>query len=165
MKKTLVLSLGSNLGNRYAYLLQAIHLIEQRFSSQTSRAHYYTTPPWGEENQPIFINTAISLQTELDLYSCLEVLQSIEKQLDRIKTKKWGPRNIDIDILLYGSEIIKSQELIVPHPHLHHRPFVLIPLCDIHGKMMHPILKKSMTALAKDIVNDTVLFTSNTVKL
>jgi 2-amino-4-hydroxy-6-hydroxymethyldihydropteridine diphosphokinase len=158
MKKKLVLSLGSNLGNRYAYLLRAIQKIEKYFNSKPVIAHFYETPPWGNENQSRFINTAIYLHTDIPLDQCLKKVQAIEKEMGRIKTEKWGPRMIDIDILFYEDDVVEIDELVVPHQHLHQRAFVLKPLQDILPNFIHPLKKKTIIQLIEDIDDNTLLF-------
>ncbi|MGB0851211.1 MAG: 2-amino-4-hydroxy-6-hydroxymethyldihydropteridine diphosphokinase [Bacteroidia bacterium] len=155
MKKKLVISLGSNLGNRYAYIRQAITHINRELEGICQVAHFYETPPWGDENQATFINTAASIETSISLEQCLTVLQNIEKRMGRVKTKKWGPRSIDLDILFYGNETIKLNHLEVPHKHLHERSFVLVPLCDILPDFVHPILNRPIADLYSEIDNDT----------
>jgi len=158
MKKKLVLSLGSNLGNRYAYLLRAIQKIEKYFNSKPIIAHFYETPPWGNENQFRFINTAIYLHTYIPLDQCLKKVQAIEKEMGRIKTEKWGPRMIDIDILFYEDDVVEIDELVVPHQHLHQRAFVLKPLQDILPNFIHPLKNKTIIQLIEDIDDNTLLF-------
>lgn len=155
MKKKLVISLGSNLGNRYAYIRQALAHINERLDGICQVAHFYETPPWGDENQATFINTAASIETSASLGTCLTVLQDIEKNMGRVKTKKWGPRSIDLDILFYGDEIIKLDYLEVPHKHLHERSFVLVPLHDILPDFVHPVFNSPITELFSKIENDT----------
>lgn len=159
MKKNLVLSLGSNLGNRYAYIQQAILAINDAFDTVGAVAQYYETPPWGDTNQSRFINTAALLETDYNPLECINFLQNIETTLGRTKTHKWGPRAIDIDIVFYGNEQINNENLIVPHPHMHTRAFVLAPLCDIIPSYIHPILDQSMEAILTTIENDTKIFT------
>ena len=158
MKKKLVLSLGSNLGNRYAYLLRTIQKIEKYFNSKPVIAHFYETPPWGNENQSRFINTAIYLHPDIPLDQCLKKVQAIEKEMGRIKTEKWGPRMIDIDILFYEDDVVEIDELVVPHQHLHQRAFVLKPLQDILPNFIHPLKKKTIIQLIEDIDDNTLLF-------
>ena len=158
MKKKLVLSLGSNLGNRYAYLLRAIQKIEKYFDSKPIIAHFYETPPWGNEIQSRFINTAIYLHTVIPLDQCLKKVQAIEKEMGRLKTEKWGPRMIDIDILFYEDDITETDGLVVPHQHLHQRPFVLKPLQDILPNFIHPLKNKTINQLIEDIDDNTLLF-------
>ena len=158
MKKKLVLSLGSNLGNRYAYLLRAIQKIEKYFNSKPIIAHFYETPPWGNENQFRFINTAIYLHTDIPLDQCLKKVQAIEKEMGRIKTEKWGPRMIDIDILFYEDDVVEIDELVVPHQYLHQRAFVLKPLQDILPNFIHPLKNKTIIQLIEDIDDNSLIF-------
>lgn len=158
MKKKLVLSLGSNLGNRYAYLLRAIHKIEKYFNSKPVVAHFYETPPWGNENQSRFINTAIYLHTDITIDQCLKKVQAIEKEMGRLKTEKWGPRMIDIDILFYEYDVLETDIITVPHQHLHQRAFVLKPLQDILPNFIHPLKNKTIIQLIEDIDDNTLLF-------
>jgi len=158
MKKKLVLSLGSNLGNRYAYLLRAIQKIEKYFNSKPVIAHFYETPPWGNENQSRFINTAIYLHTDIPLDQCLKKVQAIEKEMGRLKTEKWGPRMIDIDILFYEDDVVEIDELVVPHQYLHQRAFVLKPLQDILPNFIHPLKNKTIIQLIEDIDDNSLIF-------
>ena len=158
MKKKLVLSLGSNLGNRYAYLLRTIQKIEKYFNSKPVIAHFYETPPWGNENQSRYINTAIYLHTDIPIDQCLKKVQAIEKEMGRLKTEKWGPRMIDIDILFYEDDVVEIDELVVPHQYLHQRAFVLKPLQDILPNFIHPLKNKTIIQLIEDIYDNTLLF-------
>ena len=158
MKKKLVLSLGSNLGNRYAYIRQAIKHIEEFFELKCVCSNYYTTPPWGETNQSQFINMALYLETHKSIDDCLALLQAIELQMGRVKTKKWGPRSIDIDILFYEDKQVITEALTVPHPHMHERVFVLKPVCDIVPNFVHPVLKVTMNNLLRELADDSMLF-------
>jgi 2-amino-4-hydroxy-6-hydroxymethyldihydropteridine diphosphokinase len=158
MKKKLVLSLGSNLGNRYAYLLRAIQKIEKYFNSKPVIAHFYETPPWGNENQSRYINTAIYLHTDIPIDQCLKKVQAIEKEMGRLKTEKWGPRMIDIDILFYEDDVVEIDELVVPHQYLNQRAFVLKPLQDILPNFIHPLKNKTIIQLIEDIDDNTLLF-------
>lgn len=158
MKKKLVLSLGSNLGNRYAYLLRAIQKIEKYFNSKSVVAHFYETPPWGNENQSRFINTAIYLHTDITIDQCLKKVQAIEKEMGRLNTEKWGPRMIDIDILFYEYDVLETDIITVPHQHLHQRAFVLKPLQDILPNFIHPLKNKTIIQLIEDIDDNTLIF-------
>lgn len=158
MKKKLVLSLGSNLGNRYAYLLRAIQKIEKYFNSKSVVAHFYETPPWGNENQSRFINTAIYLHTDISIDQCLKKVQAIEEEMGRLKTEKWGPRIIDIDILFYEYDVLETDIITVPHQHLHQRAFVLKPLQDILPNFIHPLKNKTIIQLIEDIDDNTLIF-------
>ncbi len=105
------------------------------------------TEPMGYVNQPKFLNMVIEFETELSPEELLHFCHEIEYQLKRVRTIPNGPRTIDLDILLYGNEVIKTAELIIPHPRLHLREFTLNPLVEIAPNLRHPLLKKSMTQL------------------
>jgi 2-amino-4-hydroxy-6-hydroxymethyldihydropteridine diphosphokinase len=159
MKNKLVLSLGSNLGNRYIYLLQAIASIDVLFNTKSTVAPFYETPPWGDTHQSSFINTAIVLYTDISASQCLVLLQSIEKSIGRTKTRKWGPRCIDIDIIFYNTETLEIKDLNIPHLRMHERAFVIKPITDLSPNFIHPTLKKTMLHLLSEIEDDTTLFT------
>lgn len=140
------LSLGSNLGDRVATLIRAQHELET-VGQLLSVSSFYQTAAWGKTDQPDFINQAIELQTTLPPQTLLEVCMNIEKYLGRERTEKWGTRTLDIDILFYGNEIINTPTLQVPHPRMHLRKFVLVPLAEIAGSIMDPASKKTVTQL------------------
>lgn len=111
----------------------------------------HETEPWGVKDQPRFINMAIEVETELDPPKLLEILKTIEGEIGRRESYKWGPRVIDLDILLYNDFVINTPELHIPHPHMHEREFVLRPLAEIAPDKIHPVLKKSVKELLSEI--------------
>lgn len=113
-------------------------------------SHIYQTAPWGDEEQPPFLNQAIELQTQLPPTALLHALLGIEQNMGRTRKKKYGPRLIDIDILFYDKEIISEDGLTVPHPEVQNRRFALTCLADIAPHFMHPVLQKTVTRLLKD---------------
>lgn len=126
------LSLGSNIGDKKAYLEAALERLNQL--PQTSLAavsSFYETAAWGKTDQDNFLNICCQLKTELAAQQLLIECQQIEKNLNRVRYEHWGPRTIDIDILLYGSEHIATESLKVPHPYMTERAFVLVPLSEI----------------------------------
>ncbi|WP_205398926.1 2-amino-4-hydroxy-6-hydroxymethyldihydropteridine diphosphokinase [Streptococcus ruminicola] len=126
------LSLGSNIGDKKAYLEAALERLNQL--PQTSLAavsSFYETAAWGKTDQDDFLNICCQLKTELAAQQLLIECQQIEKDLHRVRHEHWGPRTIDIDILLYGSEHIATESLKVPHPYMTERAFVLVPLFEI----------------------------------
>lgn len=126
------LSLGSNIGDKKAYLEVALERLNQL--PQTSLAavsSFYETAAWGKTDQDDFLNICCQLKTELAAQQLLIECQQIEKNLHRVRYEHWGPRTIDIDILLYGSEHIVTESLKVPHPYMTERAFVLVPLFEI----------------------------------
>ena len=131
------LSLGSNMGDRLEYLSKAIDKIaEIQGCNILNKSRVYETEPWGYENQEAFLNLCISIETSLSPYELLESLQAIELELDRVRKIHWGPRTIDIDILLFDDIICEDDKLTIPHPRMSERAFVLIPLYDIEKNLI-----------------------------
>jgi 2-amino-4-hydroxy-6-hydroxymethyldihydropteridine diphosphokinase len=142
------LSLGSNLGDRLGYLKQAIEKIEELDKISIKKiSSVYETDPVGYENQLRFLNLVLQAQTSLDPHPLLEQFLSIEEQMSRKRGEKWGPRNIDVDILLYDDLIVNSDQLTIPHPRMHLRRFVLVPLAQIASQLLHPLLGKNVREL------------------
>lgn len=144
---TVILSFGSNIGDCRANIKKCYNLLEQKFNSKLIVSSFYITKPWGNTQQPDFINSCGYLETAKSPTEILQIILETELELGRIRTEKWGPRNIDIDILFIDNQSIKSDNLIVPHPFLHERDFVLTPLKEILPNYIHPILKKDINTL------------------
>jgi len=144
----ILLSLGANLGNREETLSKAIELLKQRvFTGKIKISSVYETEPVGFKNQPWFFNLAIYGLTELTPQTLLEKCKSIEFELGRIVREHWHEREIDIDIILFGQEIINTPDLIIPHQRLHERKFVLLPCSEIAGNIIHPLLEQTIYEL------------------
>ena len=141
------LGLGSNLGPTVEQLSQAVDAIRHLDVWDMVCSGEYVTEPWGEPNQAAFLNMAVGFNTSLDPMELLGALQSIEKRMRKHKTSRWGARNIDIDILLFGNRILHEKELVIPHPYLHLRNFVLVPLAEIAPDLIHPVFGKSIREL------------------
>ncbi len=139
--------IGSNLGDRERNCLRAIELMEERSLKVNRRSRMYETEPWGVKDQPRFINMAVSVETALDPRKLLGLLKDVEKLMGREETGRYGPRIIDLDILLYDSLVVKEPGLEIPHPLMHEREFVLVPLADITPDTVHPVLKKTIREL------------------
>lgn len=127
------LSLGSNMGNRKALVDEAVSLLGQHEQINIDAiSAYYETAPWGGVEQEAFLNIALKIKTSLDPLALLDECQRIELLLHRERIIRWGPRTIDIDILSYGQERMKTERLELPHPRMFERAFVLVPLLDIY---------------------------------
>jgi 2-amino-4-hydroxy-6-hydroxymethyldihydropteridine diphosphokinase len=141
------LLLGSNMGNSTELLSNAIEQIENKIGPLLLQSNLYATAAWGNTSQPDFLNQAIEVATQLDATETLKEILSIEKNMGRIRTVKNAPRIIDIDILFFNNEIINRIDLIVPHPEIQNRRFVLTPLNEIAPQMIHPVLNKTIDQL------------------
>ena len=143
---SVLLSFGSNLGDRHKTLNDAWHVLGQTANVQTIKLSpfYETEPVGGPAGQPMYINAAGIIQTAMPPLELLKTLQKIEADFGRMPTERWGPRVLDIDILLYEDRIVELPSLIIPHAEMLHREFVLIPANDIAGDWIHPITKKML---------------------
>ncbi len=132
MPKNVLLGLGGNVGDVRDHLYNSLKFLMASGDVQVIRVSpIYETPPWGLEDQPVFLNICVEIKTGLKPESLLRLCHRAEHSLKRRRTVKWGPRTIDIDILLIGEETIKLADLTVPHPRITERAFVLVPLADI----------------------------------
>jgi len=139
------LGLGSNLGNKHNYITKAIKFISKLENVEiTKTSSRIETAPYGKTDQPDFINCVIELETDLLPEALLKKCLDIENQLGRIRSEKWGPRTIDIDLLFYEDKIINTELLVLPHPQLHKREFVLNSLNELCPNLIHPILNKKI---------------------
>jgi 2-amino-4-hydroxy-6-hydroxymethyldihydropteridine diphosphokinase len=143
------LGLGSNIDDKETHITQALHLISQICTIKKT-SHLYLTEPIGNTKQEWFLNCAVEVETKLHPEQLLSSFKSIERTLGRIKTKKNGPRIIDIDILFYADQVVQTKNLVIPHPLLQERLFVLQPLMDLNPDFVHPLLKKSIQELYKN---------------
>ena len=132
------LGLGSNLGDRARYLKDAISILESPLIKVEDTSRIYETEPWGLMDQPLYWNQVIKVETSLEPLELLHVCQEIELRLGRERKVHWGPRTIDIDLLIYDNTVIESEELILPHPYLEERAFVLAPLREIAPELVLP---------------------------
>jgi len=139
------LGLGSNLGDRKENIKNAISKLssDPDILIKTSSS-MIKSKPYGDIDQPDFINSVIEIDTDITAENLLSKCLTVENELGRKRNKKWGPRTIDIDILFYNNQIINSQKLIVPHPDLHNRKFVLDSLNEICPKFIHPVINKKI---------------------
>ncbi len=151
------IALGSNLGDSRQILLNAIMVIDTVPGIQVSaRSHLYKTAPVGPP-QPDYINACITVQTSLSPRDLLHRLLAIEQQFGRVRKERWGARSLDLDLLLFGDRTIAAPKLSVPHPRLHERPFVLVPLMDIAAHWSHPILHQTVEQLLTQLVEQGLI--------
>jgi 2-amino-4-hydroxy-6-hydroxymethyldihydropteridine diphosphokinase len=146
------LGLGSNMGNRFRNLSDAVnHLVRKNGICITHVSPVYETDPVGNTDQPKYLNAVLEIDTELEPLDLLETCLEVEAEMGRVRTRRWESRSIDIDVLLCGEELISTEELIVPHPLLHEREFVLRPLADIAPDLVHPVLDESIAELLSHV--------------
>jgi len=144
---TVYLALGTNLGDRAANLKQAMTSLTPQLEVK-AKSQVYETPPWGYEDQPKFLNQVIKAKTYLDPEPLLKHLKRLEVALGRKESFVNGPRLIDIDILFYDDLVLNKPSLVIPHPRLHERGFVLRPLMDVAPDLVHPVHKKTVREMA-----------------
>ena len=146
---------GSNLGDKIACCEKAIaEILDLDNHKLLAKSSFYKTQPVGYRSQDWFVNGVIKLESDLEPQDLFRALKEIESKLGRTETFQWGPREIDLDLLLYEDRAIQTDQLQVPHPRLQERQFVLIPLVEIAPCMIHPVLKKSIQELLKEIKED-----------
>ena len=143
------LSLGSNIGDRRAFLKQAAKFVHERLGEIIDRSSIYSTNAWGKRDQNDFLNAILHIKTELLPFELLAKIKEIEKEMGRVKDEHWGPRKIDIDIIYYADKIIFENDLIIPHPNMYLRNFVLIPLLEIAPMFIHPVIGLNSMELLK----------------
>lgn len=147
---TVYLSLGTNMGDKKKNLLEAIEKIGKLENTKvTSQSTILETEPFGYTEQDMFLNACIEIKTLFTPQELLEKLLNIELEMGRVRTIKWGPRIIDIDILFFDDEIIQDKNLAVPHPWISERMFVLEPLCEIAPNLIHPLERKPVATLKR----------------
>ena len=147
---TAYLGLGSNLGDRENNLRMAVSLFRQQVSL-LALSSVYETEPWGYIPQPTFLNLVCAVETSLSPQGLLALAQGVERDLGRVSTFRYGPRTMDVDILLYGDEVIETPDIQIPHPLFSERAFVLVPLVEIAPSLVHPALGKSIAKLFKEV--------------
>lgn len=159
------LGLGSNIGDRISFIENALTEISKIPDTKVVKmSSVYETEPWGEIRQDDFLNSVIEIDTKLDAAILLKELKEIEKKLGRNKTAKWSEREIDIDLLFYGIEIIENDVMNVPHLQIENRRFVLFPMAEIAPDFIHPVLKKSISELLKETTDELNVIKFQTVK-
>jgi 2-amino-4-hydroxy-6-hydroxymethyldihydropteridine diphosphokinase len=141
------IGLGSNLGEREAMIRQALEALAALPETDLVRASsLYDTEPVGDVDQPNFLNAVAQVDTDLSPRQLLWNLQLIERRLGRERTRRWGPRTIDLDLLLYGDEVIEEDDLRVPHPEMTRRAFVLVPLVELDPSLLNPVTGETLAS-------------------
>ena len=149
----ILLSMGGNLGDREENLRKALRALRALEGVSLIRvSHAYETEPLGDTAQPVFLNLAAEIETDLDPLELLDAVKDIEERLGRVATRRWGPRKIDIDLILCGAKVIDSERLTVPHPEFRKRAFVLTPLAEIAPDAIDPVTGQTVAELADSAV-------------
>jgi 2-amino-4-hydroxy-6-hydroxymethyldihydropteridine diphosphokinase len=144
-----LLSLGSNLGDRGAHLRAALDALDRLEGvAVTAVSHAYETEPVGKTDQPVFVNVAAEIETDLEPLELLNAVKSIERGLGRVPAERWGPRVIDIDLVLWGETVLRTPELTLPHREFRKRAFVLAPLAEIAPGAVDPVTGLTVAELA-----------------
>ena len=153
------LGLGSNIGERISYIERAMEEIRKIKNTKVLKeSSVYETEPWGISDQDHYLNTAVEIETELEPDILLIEIKRIETRIGRTGNKRWSEREIDIDILFYGEDILENEFMKIPHAQIENRKFVLIPLNEIAPKLIHPVFKKSINELLKESRDNLQVF-------
>lgn len=148
---------GSNVGYSLSNLNQAMCLIEEQVGSVEQASSVYKTAPWGNTNQQDFYNQVLCVRTVFTAAEVLQKVLSVETQMGRKRMEKWGPRIIDIDVLLFNNDVIAEYDLIVPHPFMHQRKFTLVPLNELAPQLIHPKLNNTIHQLLEACADDSLV--------
>ena len=161
------LSLGSNMGDRSANISQAVSLLTISDKIKVVKtSSFYETEPWGNKNQDWFVNAAMAIDTDYSPEELLKYCQSIESKMGRIRreNERWGQRAIDIDILMYDDKVISIGSMLnIPHPLMHLRAFVLVPMLEVKADLVHPVFNKTISELYDELEDPENVFLYGTI--
>lgn len=147
------IAFGSNVGDRVSYILKALELLKT-YGSIKKISNLYISKPWGKTNQPEFLNGVLEFETKLEPIQLLKALKETEQKTGRKPRERWGPREIDLDILLYDKHIIMLSFLRIPHPYLTERDFFLFPLLELNHNLVHPLRGELLMTYAEKLENN-----------
>ncbi|MDD9974109.1 MAG: 2-amino-4-hydroxy-6-hydroxymethyldihydropteridine diphosphokinase [Candidatus Poribacteria bacterium] len=157
---------GSNIGDRLAHIQNAIHVLSKTEGITLQKiSSVYKTAPVGYEAQAEFLNSVAAIQTSLSPLSLLHTLKDIETEVGRQHRIRWGPREIDLDILIYGDLCLQTEKLVIPHPEMHLRGFVLVPFAEIAPDLVHPVFEESIQTLLNRLEDDKSESESGSIEL
>jgi 2-amino-4-hydroxy-6-hydroxymethyldihydropteridine diphosphokinase len=151
MQRRFIFLLGSNVGDRPAKLAAAQAGIDRLVGPIDSISQVYETAAWGKTDQAAFLNQVVSGWTGMDPHAAMQAALEVETGMGRVRSRKWEPRTIDIDLLFMDDLVVESEQLVLPHPMLHLRKFTLVPLCDIFPDFRHPVLGKPIRELLEGL--------------
>ena len=155
LMKRAFIGIGSNLGDRRNNCVEAVERLKELRECEFIRcSRWYLTSPIGVEDQEWFVNGVACLGAEVSARDLLGKLLSIEALMGRVRAEKWGPRVIDLDLLLYGMDIVNEADLTIPHPHMPLRRFVLAPLAEVDPDVIHPVLAKTASRMLQELQGD-----------
>lgn len=149
----LVLIIGGNLGDRLLLIQRARIMLSEKLGQELLASSIFETEAWGGKSRGNYLNQVLIFNSQIEPFHVLSIIQGIEHQLERVREVKWGDRTMDIDILYYGERILEEEKLIIPHPFLEQRRFVLEPLAEVMPEFIHPVLGKTqaeLLAICKD---------------
>lgn len=147
------IAMGSNLGDRKENLLEALTNMENSGFKVLAVSSFVETEPYGVTDQPFFINAVVKIATELSAHNLLRALLEIEQKMGRVRKRHWGERNIDLDLLFYDNLVIKDNDLVLPHPDMQNRLFVLAPLAEIAGEVVHPVFNVTVSDMLNKLTS------------
>lgn len=150
------IGLGSNLGDKRRNINTALEKLREKGISILKISSIIETEPYGYKEQDKFLNAVCLVETDFSPHQLLKVLLDIEREMGRVRTIKWGPRNIDLDIIFYDDLIIQEENLVIPHPDAHNRIFVMGPLLEIAPDFVHPVLKKTIKEIYIELTKSNI---------